>query len=86
VRACRVGSTKAHEILREVIESGESPEDGAWRDRIVQLEEGHSQDLDLRARPGGAWAPVVSVLGLSKGGAAAREQPKPEGAPGQPSR
>jgi hypothetical protein len=29
---------------------------------------------------------VASVLGLDKGGAAAREQPRPEGASGQPDR
>jgi formate dehydrogenase/NADH-quinone oxidoreductase subunit F len=33
-----------------------------------------------------ALGPVVSVLGLDKGGAAAREQPRPEGAAGQPDR
>jgi len=82
---CRVGSTKAHEILREVIESGESPEDGAWRDRIVQLEE-VIRKTSICGLGQVALGPVVSVLGLSKGGAAAREQPKPEGTPGQPSR
>jgi formate dehydrogenase/NADH-quinone oxidoreductase subunit F len=33
-----------------------------------------------------ALGPVVSVLGLDKGGAAARPQPKPEGSAGQPGR
>ena len=33
-----------------------------------------------------ALGPVVSVLGLDKGGAAAREQPRPGGADGQPNR
>jgi formate dehydrogenase/NADH-quinone oxidoreductase subunit F len=33
-----------------------------------------------------ALGPVVSVLGLNKGGAAAREQPKPDGTVGQPAR
>ena len=33
-----------------------------------------------------ALGPVVSVLGLNKGGAAARAQPRPGGAEGQPDR
>jgi len=66
-----VGSKKAHEILREVIESGESPEDGAWRDRIVQLERSFARTSICGARPGGA-GPVVSVARLS------RECPGPE--------
>jgi formate dehydrogenase/NADH-quinone oxidoreductase subunit F len=33
-----------------------------------------------------ALGPVVSVLGLNKGGAAARPQPRPEGAEDQPNR
>ena len=33
-----------------------------------------------------ALGPVVSVLGLDKGAAAARAHPKPGGAAGQPSR
>ena len=33
-----------------------------------------------------ALGPVVSVLGLNKGGAAAREQPRPGGAEDQPDR
>ncbi|HWM02775.1 MAG TPA: NAD(P)H-dependent oxidoreductase subunit E [Actinophytocola sp.] len=55
---CRVGSTKAHEILRGAVASGSSL-DAAQRERI---------------------------LGLDKGGAAARAHPKPGGAPGQPDR
>jgi formate dehydrogenase/NADH-quinone oxidoreductase subunit F len=33
-----------------------------------------------------ALGPVLSVLGLHKGGAAARSQPRPEGAQDQPDR
>jgi NADH:ubiquinone oxidoreductase subunit F (NADH-binding)/NADH:ubiquinone oxidoreductase subunit E len=82
---CRVGTTKAHEILREVVESGEPPMDRAWRDRIVQLEE-VIRKTSICGLGQVALGPVVSVLGLNKGGAAARDQPKPGGAPGQPAR
>ena len=75
---CRVGSTKAHALLRgrarlagRAARTRERPDPPAGGD--------HAQDLDLRARPGRARARWCRVLGLDKGGAAARAQPRPEG-------
>ncbi|WP_214365255.1 NAD(P)H-dependent oxidoreductase subunit E [Pseudonocardia sp. H11422] len=82
---CRVGSTKAHELLRGVLESGTSSLDEAQRGRILQLEEA-MRKTSICGLGQVALGPVVSVLGLGKGGAAAREQPKPDGASGQPAR
>jgi len=77
---CRVGSTKAHELL-----AGRSELDEAERDRILQLEEA-LRKTSICGLGQVALGPVVSVLGLAKGGAATREQPKPGGAPDQPDR
>jgi formate dehydrogenase/NADH-quinone oxidoreductase subunit F len=82
---CRVGSTKAHELLRGVIESGSSTLDEAQRDRILQLEEA-MRKTSICGLGQVALGPVVSVLGLPKGGAAARPQPRPEGESEQPDR
>nr|WP_239028861.1 NAD(P)H-dependent oxidoreductase subunit E [Pseudonocardia acidicola] len=82
---CRVGSTKAHELLRGVLESGTSSPDEAQRGRILRLEEA-MRKTSICGLGQVALGPVVSVLGLEKGGAAAREQPRPDGAAGQPSR
>jgi formate dehydrogenase/NADH-quinone oxidoreductase subunit F len=82
---CRVGSTKAHELLRGVLDSGTSVLDDAQRGRILQLEEA-MRKTSICGLGQVALGPVVSVLGLDKGGAAAREQPKPQGEPGQPAR
>jgi formate dehydrogenase/NADH-quinone oxidoreductase subunit F len=81
---CRVGSTKAHEILRGVLDDG-VPLDGARRERIIELEE-VLRKTSICGLGQVALGPVISVLGLNKGGAAARPQPKPEGSPGQPQR
>jgi formate dehydrogenase/NADH-quinone oxidoreductase subunit F len=81
---CRVGSTKAHEILRGTVESG-STLDGAQRDRILGLEEA-MRKTSICGLGQVALGPVVSVLGLDKGGSAAREHPKPEGEADQPDR
>ena len=82
---CRVGSTKAHALLSEVVESGASAMSETQRDRILQLEE-VMRKTSICGLGQVALGPVVSALGLNKGGAAARPQPKPEGASGQPSR
>ena len=82
---CRVGSTKAHELLRGVLEKGASTLDDAQRDRILQLEEA-MRKTSICGLGQVALGPVVSVLGLDKGGAAAREQPRPDGAAAQPDR
>jgi formate dehydrogenase beta subunit len=81
---CRVGSTKAHEILRGAVASGSSL-DAAQRERILGLEEA-MRKTSICGLGQVALGPVVSVLGLDKGGAAARDHPKPGGAPGQPDR
>ncbi|HVE27654.1 MAG TPA: NADH-ubiquinone oxidoreductase-F iron-sulfur binding region domain-containing protein, partial [Sporichthya sp.] len=81
---CRVGSTKAHEILRGVLDEG-VPLDGPRRDRILELEE-VLRKTSICGLGQVALGPVVSVLGTDKGGAAARPQPKPEGSPDQPRR
>jgi formate dehydrogenase/NADH-quinone oxidoreductase subunit F len=81
---CRVGSTKAHALLRETLDSGR-PLDEAGRERIVRLEE-TLRKTSICGLGQVALGPVASVLGLDKGGAAARDQPRPGGAPGQPDR
>jgi NADH:ubiquinone oxidoreductase subunit F (NADH-binding)/NADH:ubiquinone oxidoreductase subunit E len=81
---CRVGSTKAHQLLTDVLESGSRP-DGQQRDRLLRLEE-TMRKTSICGLGQVALGPVVSVLGLDKGGAAAREQPRPAGAAGQPDR
>jgi formate dehydrogenase beta subunit len=78
---CRVGSTKAHSLLRETLDGGQ-PLD---RDAILRLEE-TMRKTSICGLGQVALGPVVSVLGLDKGGAAARDQPRPEGAAGQPDR
>ncbi len=78
---CRVGSTKAHSLLRETLDGGQ-PLD---RDTILRLEE-TMRKTSICGLGQVALGPVVSVLGLDKGGAAAREQPRPGGAAGQPDR
>jgi NADH:ubiquinone oxidoreductase subunit F (NADH-binding)/NADH:ubiquinone oxidoreductase subunit E len=70
---CRVGSHKAHEILTELLKQGLGAD--AVDDRIPELEE----TLRLTSICGlgqVALGPLVSVLGLERGGAAARPQPR----------
>jgi formate dehydrogenase/NADH-quinone oxidoreductase subunit F len=81
---CRVGSTKAHTLLRETLDSG-VPLDDARRGRILQLEEA-MRKTSICGLGQVALGPVVSVFGLDKGGAAARPQPRPRGAEEQPNR
>jgi formate dehydrogenase/NADH-quinone oxidoreductase subunit F len=70
---CRVGSHKAHAILSDLVEQGKGAADVP--ENIVQLEE----TLRLTSICGlgqVALGPVLSVLGMERGGAAAREHPK----------
>ncbi len=70
---CRVGSHKAHTILRDLVEQGKGVDDVP--DKITQLEE----TLRLTSICGlgqVALGPVLSVLGIDRGAAAAREHPK----------
>ncbi|MCW2719971.1 NAD(P)H-dependent oxidoreductase subunit E, partial [Pseudonocardia sp.] len=77
---CRVGSTKAHELL-----AGRSELDEGERAQILRLEEA-MRKTSICGLGQVALGPVVSVLGLDKGGAAARDQPRPGGEAGQPDR
>jgi formate dehydrogenase/NADH-quinone oxidoreductase subunit F len=81
---CRVGSTKAHALLRETLDSGR-PLDPDRRERIIRLEE-TMRKTSICGLGQVALGPVASVLGLDKGGAAARDQPREGGVPGQPDR
>jgi NADH:ubiquinone oxidoreductase subunit F (NADH-binding)/NADH:ubiquinone oxidoreductase subunit E len=70
---CRVGSSKAHTILSDLVEQGKGVDHVP--DKITQLEE----TLRLTSICGlgqVALGPVLSVLGIERGGAAAREHPK----------
>jgi formate dehydrogenase/NADH-quinone oxidoreductase subunit F len=82
---CRVGSAKAHELLRGELDSGSSSLDGGQRARVLQLEEA-MRKTSICGLGQVALGPVVSVLGVDKGAAAAREQPKPQGQTRQPGR
>jgi formate dehydrogenase beta subunit len=70
---CRVGTAKAHAMLTPIVEDGGSADD--VRGKITQLEE----TLRLTSICGlgqVALGPVLSVLGMERGGAEAREHPK----------
>jgi formate dehydrogenase beta subunit len=70
---CRVGSTKAHTILSDLVEQGKGVADVP--EKITQLEE----TLRMTSICGlgqVALGPVLSVLGMERGGAEAREHPK----------
>jgi formate dehydrogenase/NADH-quinone oxidoreductase subunit F len=82
---CRVGSAKAHELLRGVLDSGSSSLDAGQRARVLQLEE-TMRKTSICGLGQVALGPVVSVLGVDKGAAAAREQPRPQGQTRQPGR
>jgi NADH:ubiquinone oxidoreductase subunit F (NADH-binding) len=71
---CRVGSQKAHRILAEVLEAGEDV--ATVEAQLVELEE--TMRLTSICGLGQvAMGPVASVLGLERGGTAARPQPRP---------
>ncbi|MEA2316969.1 MAG: formate dehydrogenase beta subunit, partial [Solirubrobacteraceae bacterium] len=70
---CRVGSNKAHTMLTDLVEQGKGA--GDVPDEILQLE----ATLRMTSICGlgqVAMGPLLSVLGLERGGAAAREHPK----------
>jgi formate dehydrogenase/NADH-quinone oxidoreductase subunit F len=70
---CRVGSTKAHELLRHIVDSGSSTVDEPTRGRILELEE-VMRKTSICGLGQVALGPVVSVMGFKKGGAMAAEQ------------
>jgi formate dehydrogenase/NADH-quinone oxidoreductase subunit F len=82
---CRVGSTKAHTLLREQLDTGAGTLDDGQRAQVLRLEEA-MRKTSICGLGQVALGPVVSVLGLDKGGAAARPQPRPNGAKEQPNR
>jgi formate dehydrogenase/NADH-quinone oxidoreductase subunit F len=70
---CRVGSTKAHTILSDILERGGGVSEVP--DEIPQLEE----TLRMTSICGlgqVAMGPLLSVLGMDRGGAEARAHPK----------
>jgi formate dehydrogenase/NADH-quinone oxidoreductase subunit F len=69
---CRVGSTKAHQILSDMLGGAGSADAG---DRIAQLEE-TMRKTSICGLGQVALGPVVSVLGLPRGATAARPQPR----------
>ena len=77
---CRVGSTKAHTLL-----DGKSTVDDGERAQVMRLEEA-MRKTSICGLGQVALGPVVSVLGLDKGAAAARPQPRPNGQKEQPDR
>jgi formate dehydrogenase beta subunit len=77
---CRVGSTKAHAMLTELLESGGGADD--VDDRILELE----KTMRLTSICGlgqVALGPAISVLGLKRGGTEARPHPRPARPPDQ---
>ena len=75
---CRVGSTKAHELLRHAVDEGAESLDEPLLQRIVQLEE-TLRKTSICGLGQVALGPVVSVLGFDKGASAAADQPRPGG-------
>ncbi len=71
---CRVGSSKAHAMLAETLDSGGVLEDGQ-RDRLLDLEV-VLRKTSICGLGQVALGPVASVLGRDRGGAAARPQPR----------
>jgi formate dehydrogenase beta subunit len=78
---CRMGSHKAHEILVDLLESGGGA--GDVDDRIVQLEE-TMRMTSICGLGQVALGPVISVLGMQRGGTEARPHPRTEKAPEEP--
>jgi NADH:ubiquinone oxidoreductase subunit F (NADH-binding)/NADH:ubiquinone oxidoreductase subunit E len=75
---CRVGSHKAHEMLTEALATENGP--AGLEDRLRELE----ATVRLTSICGlgqVALGPVMSVLGMQRGGTEARPHPRPAGAP-----
>src|SRR4051812_16932915 len=70
---CRVGSAKAHAMLSELLGQGMGVEDVPGE--IAQLEE-TVRKTSICGLGQVALGPVLSVMGMDRGGAAAREHPK----------
>jgi formate dehydrogenase/NADH-quinone oxidoreductase subunit F len=70
---CRVGSAKAYTMLTDLLEQGKGVEDVP--DEITQLE-ATVRKTSICGLGQVALGPVLSVIGMDRGGAAAREHPK----------
>ncbi len=70
---CRVGSTKAHTLLSDALNNGGLDEPATTR--ITELEEA-MRKTSICGLGQVALGPVVSVLGMNRGGAVARPQPR----------
>jgi len=71
---CRVGSTKAHDLLADTLRSGGVLDDPR-RDRLLELEL-VMRKASICGLGQVALGPVVSVLGRQQGGTTARLQPR----------
>ena len=78
MRAVPTGLDQGARDPADVVESGSELDDDR-RAHIVRLEEA-MRKTSICGLGQVALGPVVSVLGLNKGGAAARPQPRPGGA------
>jgi formate dehydrogenase beta subunit len=79
---CRVGSHKAHQMLTETLATGDGPAD--LEESLTELE----ATLRLTSICGlgqVALGPMMSVMGMQRGGTEARPQPRPERPPERPS-
>jgi len=76
---CRVGSTKAHALLTGAMSgdggSGDGELDDQQRDQVLELER-TLRKTSICGLGQVALGPVASVLGLQRGGAVARPQPR----------
>jgi formate dehydrogenase beta subunit len=71
---CRVGSTKAHDLLTDTLRAGGALDEGR-RARLLELEL-TMRKTSICGLGQVALGPVVSVLGRQRGGAVARPQPR----------
>jgi formate dehydrogenase beta subunit len=71
---CRVGSTKAHDLLTDTLRAGGELEEGR-RARLLELEL-TMRKTSICGLGQVAMGPVVSVMGRQRGGAVARPQPR----------
>ena len=71
---CRVGSTKAHDLLTDTLRAGGELDEGR-RARLLELEL-TMRKTSICGLGQVALGPVVSVMGRQRGGAVARPQPR----------
>lgn len=71
---CRMGSTKAHELLTDTLRNGGEMDDDR-RERLIELES-VMRKTSICGLGQVAMGPVVSVMNLQRGGTVARPQPR----------